>query len=249
MTFLRGTNQVSARLIHHTGSMIRFTTAQLPTLPPTDVQCQVILPDGRVVDGRFKRNPANPYIGGPDLVRWIKTWARANEPVDVEVEQFGRLNQVRIHTVAVGPVRATPLVPVTARRAVGRSAVRLGRIGNAARRRTAYRSWERNPSLRLVALDAWPPRCQVSACASHRGMPDALLPALVEVHHVVSVAARGADSPLNVCLLCANHHAVIHRAPQSVVQSCDLARVVIQVDGITLVIDRDVRNIWELADV
>lgn len=59
-------------LVHHTGTMIRFVTSQLPSLPTADQDVWVALPNGRAVRGRFHLHPANPYVGGPDVVSYIK---------------------------------------------------------------------------------------------------------------------------------------------------------------------------------
>jgi hypothetical protein len=41
-------------LVHHTGSMIRFTTSQLDDLPDDDRNVSIVLPDGEVIPGRFR---------------------------------------------------------------------------------------------------------------------------------------------------------------------------------------------------
>src|SRR5450759_1171336 len=87
MPFLRGVTQLDAALVHHTGSMIRFVTSQLPNLPATDMDCLLELPDGRVVKGRFHRHRENPYVGGPSVVGWIKSWVAFRETVPVRVSQ------------------------------------------------------------------------------------------------------------------------------------------------------------------
>jgi len=74
--------------------------------------------------------------------------------------------------------------------------------------------------------------------------------AIVVVHHVEWIAWGGSDSPLNVCLMCANHHAIVHHAPTiSKVKKCDLERVVIQANGETLEIVRDMNRLIEYKNV
>ena len=72
-----------AALVHHKGTMIRFRTRQLGILPNDDVAVTVLTPDGLELQGRFRGNPANPYIGGTDVVRWIKRWVKWNRPEQV----------------------------------------------------------------------------------------------------------------------------------------------------------------------
>ena len=72
MAFLQGVTSLPCRLVHHTGTIIRFTTGQLGQLPLNDEDCFLELPDGAVVRGYFRRHPDNPYIGGSEIVRWIK---------------------------------------------------------------------------------------------------------------------------------------------------------------------------------
>lgn len=242
MSFLRNVSQLPAMLVHHTGSMIRFTTAQLPNLPTQDTDCHLLLLDGTSVEGRFHLNPANPYIGGQSLVRWIKTWTQFNRPLAVTVEQVGRGNQLRLRTAG----NRSPSIHEQAK--VRRTTLRLARM-ETARRRREYSTWERDSALRKVALLAWRPKCQVRGCTSGEGLPDALLPTILEVHHLIFVSSKGSDSPLNVCLLCANHHALIHRSSASRIIMNDATNVQVAVDGITLQIDRDVSALWPLVDV
>ncbi len=210
MSFLQNTSSLPAALVHRTGTMIRFTTAQLPSLPARDVNCQVVLPDGNTVDGHFRRNPANPYVGGRSLVRWIKTWIPQDQSVDIVVEQVGRQNQLRLHIPSNRPSPA----PSKQRVATRRKVLRLAQVPSA-RKRREYNAWERDPALRQAVLLAWPSTCQVRGCTSASTAPQNLLSSILEVHHLISVSTGGSDSPTNVCLLCANHHTLIHRAPTS----------------------------------
>lgn len=183
----------------------------------------------------------NPYIGGRALVRWIKSWVEVGRPVDVVVRQDGIGNSLLI--LATIPV-ATPPERTAARTKTVSTATKLALEPNAARRRVLYEQWERNPALRKYALQAWGASCQVIGCTAAAGLPNHLHSALVEVHHFNHVAAGGADSPLNVGLLCASHHALIHRAPKSKLASCDGQSAFVQVNGIVLEIRRDVTALW-----
>ena len=91
--------------------------------------------------------------------------------------------------------------------------------------------------------------CQVDGCGFAETLAEDLRPTIVEVHHVVSVSSGGSDSPLNLCVLCANHHAVIHHAPTSAVEHCDQGSIRIRVDGTTLNITRNVEDLWAQIDV
>lgn len=242
MSFLHDVSELQAALVQHTGSMIRFVPSQLSFLPQADVDCLVTLLDGTTVAGRFHLNPANPYIGGRMLVRWIKTWTQWNQPVDVMVEQLGRGNHLRLRMLGTRPAATQE------RRQVRRRALRLASV-ETTRRRREYSAWERNPALRRVVLQAWPHKCQVRGCPSSSTIPADLLSSILEVHHVVYVSTGGSDSPLNICLICANHHTLIHRAPTSEVRRCNAEGVDIAINGIALEIDRDVTALWKLIDV
>jgi hypothetical protein len=61
--------------------MIRFRTSQLDSLPSE--ACQVRVRIGthqqQIVDAWFHRNPANPYIAGPEIVAFIKSQVPRDE--------------------------------------------------------------------------------------------------------------------------------------------------------------------------
>ncbi len=79
-------------LVHHTGTIIRFTTSQLGQLPVGDEDIQVSLPDGTVVDGHFRCNEENPNISGPGVVTYIKSRLA-----------FAETEAAQIQIPAVGP--------------------------------------------------------------------------------------------------------------------------------------------------
>lgn len=240
MTFLRGISSLPCRLVHLTGTMIRFTTGQLSQLPPSDVDCRVELPDGAQVDGHFRRHPDNPYIGGPGIVRWIKSWVPYNVPTDAVVHQSGTGNRVRVE---VASPTGSPAPEPTQTRRVLRRARTLREIGQAERRRRMYAAWERDPNLRGIVLAAWGSTCQVVGCGYLATVPTHIQANMVDVHHLNHVAKGGTDSPLNVCVLCVVHHQLIHRAPTSSLQSWDLNGATVLVNGLTLNISRDARLI------
>lgn len=240
MTFLQGVPSLTCRAVHHTGTMIRFTTGQLGSLPPSDVDCVVHLPDGARVDAHFRRHPQNPYVGGAGVVRWIKSWVPYNVPTDIAVHQVGNGYTLRVE---VASPAGTPQPDPAASDKIMRQAKKLQQIGRAERRRTMYSRWERDPNLRTVALGAWGPACQVTGCDYLATVPDHIRPSMVDVHHLNHVAAGGGDSPLNVCVLCVVHHQLIHRAPVSSLESWDLDGATVLINGLTLDVVRDARVI------
>lgn len=241
MPFLQGVVSLPCRLVHHTGTMIRFTTGQLGQLPTNDADCVLELPDGALVRGHFRRHPNNPYIGGPQVVRWIKSWVPHNVPADASVHQVGAGNRLRL-TIAM-PVTGAAAEDDAPKRRVVSQARKLSRIPESGRRRRSYEAWERNPYLRTVALSAWGTACQVTDCTLLATVPSHILPRMVDVHHLNHVAKGGTDSPLNICILCVVHHQLIHRAPASVLQSWDLDGSTVLVNGLTLTIVRNARAI------
>lgn len=241
MAFLQGVTSLPCRLVHHTGTMIRFTTGQLGQLPLNDEDCFLELPDGAVVRGHFRRHPDNPYIGGSEIVRWIKSWVPYNAPANASVYQVGTGNRIRL-AVAAPATHVTAEDDATKHRVVSR-ARKLSRIPESGRRRRSYEAWERDPYLRTVALSAWGTACQVTDCTFLATVPTHILPKMVDVHHLNHVSRGGTDSPLNICILCVVHHQLIHRAPSSVLQSWDLDGSTVTVNGLTLKIIRDARAI------
>lgn len=176
MAFLQGVNDLPAVLVHHTGTMLRFTTGQLQFLPLQDTDCVLLLPDGARVAGRFHRHPANPYVSGRQLVAWIKSWVPYNTPIPVVINQVGGGNQVEL---AIG-TRPTQAMAKTQDEIRTRAAARrLRKLDSTDRRRREYATLERDPSLRAVALAAWGPTCQIEGCATLSRIPGHLRDRLV----------------------------------------------------------------------
>ncbi len=237
MSVLREAERLPGVLVHQTGSMVRFTTSQLPHLPRRDLSFDVTLPDGRAVTGNFHPHPRNPYIGGRELVRWIKSWVPYGDVIPVSLVQIGTQNRVRIEITA--PAAGATF---TSQAAVARAARAFFRDA-APRRRVRYERWERSASLRDFVLSIWAPTCQVRGCdtLSAAGVPTALTRRLVDVHHLNHVGTGGTDSPLNLSVLCVTHHTLIHRAPSTMLISAQINHAAVRVDGIVLDLDRDVR--------
>jgi hypothetical protein len=89
------------------------------------------------------------------------------------------------------------------------------------KRRTEAHRLERSRSLRLLILRLFGPECQVKGCAFSRGLKKNLLRHIVEVHHLHHIAHRGSDAPDNLAVLCANHHAIMHRDPRLAIRYSD----------------------------
>lgn len=195
MAFLRGKQSIQAALVNHTGTMIRFRPSQLRYLPQNDTDCLITLLDGRIVKGKFHLHPANPYIGGPGLVRWIKTWVEWRELLNIHVDQVGTNMNIKLRT------SSTTAMPNRSISIVKRKIEQIGRIKDLRQRRKEYKVWERNPNLRKAVLQVWPSVCQVDGCRSADGIPDVLKDRILDVHHIDYIARRGSDSPTNLCLI------------------------------------------------
>ena len=240
MRFLRGTNALSAALVNHTGTMLRFTSSQLGHLPPADLDYDIELPDGQVVRGHFKRNPDNPYVGGASLVRWIKSWVGYNEPTPVQVRQAPRRELLAVSFSGQGAPRARRETKARFERA----ARRLNLPGTRQARRATYARWERSQAVRRFALQVWGPSCQVRGCRALLGVPGHLRDRMVDVHHLNHISTGGVDGPLNVAVLCVIHHQLIHRAPTSSIADMTERTVTVTVNGEHLELERDLRLIW-----
>ena len=240
MALLRGFQSIPAALVYHTGSMIRFRPSQTKYLPTRDTDCLVVLPDGKTVKGKFHLHPANPYIGGRELVRWIKNWIEWNKPLRIYVAQMGATMQLelRMGNVATVPNRGVSNIK--------RNLQRIGRIKESRLRKKEYKTWERNPNLRRILLQVWPAECQVDGCQSAVGLSDVLKDKILDVHHIDHIASGGSDSPTNLCLICGSHHALVHRAPSSSCSSNTSHQVTMTIDGITIIIKRNVNDLWKL---
>jgi hypothetical protein len=78
---------IPCKLVHHTGTIIRFRTSQLPLLPDASVDIYLLLPTGAVAAGHFNRHQQNPNISGREVVRYIKRIVRYRKTKDVLVER------------------------------------------------------------------------------------------------------------------------------------------------------------------
>lgn len=220
--------------------MVRFRPSLLSSLPSERTEVEITLPDGSLVTGRFNPHPQNPNITGRDLVAWIRKQVEEGRTLRATVREDvpGRLTVGLLDDGEPDPARGLP----TELRTVVRE---LRGLRDRSHLKGRLKSWERDPSLRAALLQRWPPRCQVEGCTVAEQVPSNLQPALVEVHHLTHVSDGGSDDPVNLSLICAAHHRLIHHGGESEVEDTDPTRVKIHVDGYTVVLHRDLRALAE----
>ena len=210
------------KLVHRTGTIIRFTTSQLTDLPVGHQDVRVRLPSGQTVDGHFNRHPQNPNVTGPGIVRYIKRNLppNSNEEALIDVGDGLWILYRLPGAAAAGDAGFTP----AGAQRVGRGTLtgddlkdvlsKLDQLQRGNERRQAYQRLLRPPGLRRLILELMGASCQVDGCDAAeefaRTHGPAAGPAVVEVHHVEAVARRVDHHPNNLCVLCANHHRLIH---------------------------------------
>jgi len=188
---------IPCKLVHDTGTMIRFRTSQLPELPSDSVDIGLLLPTGRLVDGHFNRHPQNPNISGPDLVRYIKGRIAWKKREDILVEQRSHTLWV-VHLLEEAEAVATEArVPVSRIRKGQLRDVDLAQLlaladreQDRGRRLEVYKRIVRPTGLNRMLVGLVGARCMSENCDA------------CERYH----------SPRNLCVLCANHHRFLHRS-------------------------------------
>lgn len=214
---------LQAAIVHHTGSMIRFITSQLPLLPKGDIALKIVLPNGEMVNGRFRRNPANPYIGGPKIVRWIKSVVEfgQNRPVMVVQKQ-------NVYVVSWAD-KPTPHIDPTVSTKLDRAIRQLLRIAKdtPAKRRQQYASFLRRTRTSDLFKQIFGYECQVENCEFTGGVNPQIYPYITEIHHLEHLSAGGSNTPLNLCVLCSNHHSLFHRDPSTKIASMTDSEVLV----------------------
>lgn len=222
---------IACKLVHDTGTMVRFRTSQLSQLPITSRDVSLLLPNGRVVSVHFNRHPQNPNISGAELVRFIKRRLPPKGREDVLLERR-RENLWIVHELA-----ATLQIAEDAH--IPKNRVRDGALNSAdfaalvkiadreadrGRRIRQYRRVLRPSGLRRLVLNIVGTNCMVADCDSCDQFSSAWWPdsgaAIVEVHHIEEVARTIDHSPRNLCVLCANHHRFLHSVPSWSVSHC-----------------------------
>ncbi|MCH7792612.1 MAG: hypothetical protein IID31_10075 [Planctomycetes bacterium] len=212
---------LACKLVHHTGTIIRFTTSQLPQLPSEDRDITVELPTGRIADGHFRRHPANPNVSGPNVVSYIKSHVGFGETARALIDATGYSWQLYTLDDAVEFAQRENMntARVRAGRITGadlsRLLARADRQTQAGERRIAYTRLLRPSGLRRMILELMGKSCQVDGCAAVEDMerewgdPRAGL-AIVEVHHIEGLVRRVDHHPRNLSVVCGNHHRLIH---------------------------------------
>ena len=208
-------------LTNQTGTIIRFRPSQVSRLPDEDMDLIVELFDGRVIPGRFHLNPANPYVAGPQVRQFIRSRVRPQsreqalisvsgsywrlfeaEPVGAEAARYGVNRQRATKGGLTG-------------RDLNRILTRIDALSSQAGRRAAYERLIRPAGLRQVVIGLMGANCQVEGCEAAQSTVNewgdaAAALSVLEVHHIEAVAKVEDHSPKNLCVICANHHRLIH---------------------------------------
>lgn len=238
MDFITGHGgKLLVRITHNTGRMIGLRPSNLEALPPSDCDVTLELPDRSRVAARFRRNEQNPYIGGPELVAWIRPnidWGTSSPArlVQLPDEAVRVVLEPSAPVVLTGAEQALLDAAESVRREVEDESTPRGRVEEVLRR------WERNSRLRATILSLWPIACQVTGCDRIETLPEPLRERVLEVHHLTHVSAGGSDDPGNLVLVCAIHHRLLHVSP-SRVNCADSGDVEISVPGLRLELRRD----------
>ncbi len=239
---------IPCKLVHDTGTMVRFRTSQLPDLPAASCDVSLLLPSGQVVSAHFNRHPQNPNVSGAELVRFIKRrlppkgredvllerrlgdlWVVHELADTLQVVEFAHISKKRVRN---GELKASDLAAL-----VGLA----DREADRGRRVAEYRRVLRPSGLRRLVLKLVGTKCMVAECDACDRFSTAWWAdsgeAIVEVHHIEEVARTNDHSPRNLCVLCANHHRFLHSISSWSV-SHDGANVVMQHGGKDLVVVR-----------
>ncbi len=212
---------IACKLVHDTGTMIRFRTSQLGELPTASEDIQVLLPTGRVVDGHFNRHPQNPNVSGRDLVRYIKRRLAFGDREEVLVERrTAKLWVIHALEQAIA-IAGEARVPVDRFRRGALQPQDLGtlmaladRENDRGRRIHTYKRVLRPAGLRRLMIGVVGARCMVDGCEAWEGFERdwgaGSGGTIVEVHHIEYVANTIDHHPRNLCILCANHHRFVH---------------------------------------
>ena len=208
-------------LTNQTGTIIRFRPSQVPRLPDGDLDLTVELFDGQLIAGRFHLHPANPYVAGPQVRQFI----RARVPAQSREQALIRVSGSYWRLFEAEPVGETAArYRVSRLRAregglTGRDLDRILRqidaVGDRAGRRAEYERLIRPAGLRQLVIDLMGTECQVQGCDAAQGAAGhwndvAAGVSVLEVHHIEAVAKVEDHTPKNLCVICANHHRLVH---------------------------------------
>jgi len=212
---------IPCKLVHDTGTMIRFRTSQLAELPAASADIQILLPAGRLVKCHFNRHPQNPNVSGADVVRYIKQRIGFKEREDVLVEQRtttlwavhlldGVVAVAREARVSVDRVRGGALQPQD----LGCLMALADRENDRGRRIQTYQRVLRPAGLRRLMVELVGARCMAQGCAvceqfdAEWGNGSGAV--IADVHHIEPMARTIDHHPRNLCILCGNHHRFVH---------------------------------------
>ena len=213
---------IRCKLVHDTGTIVRFRTSQLSELPSTSQDLELLLPNGRLVAAFFNRHRENPNISGTGLVRFIKNRVAFKGREDALVEIQATKVWV-IHLV-------DEVVALAAEAGVAPANLRAGRLASddlgaligladreaeRGRRLVTYQRVLRPSGIRRLIVGLAGGRCMVRGCGAcaefDRTWGAGASNAIVEVHHLEEVARVVDHHPRNLCVLCGNHHRFVHR--------------------------------------
>ncbi len=208
-------------LTNHTGTIIRFRPLQLPRLPDGDVDLTIELFDGRVIPGRFRRHPANPYVSGQRVRQFIQSRVPAKSREQVLISVIGQRwrlfepDPVGAEAARYGVDRLRAVHGELTGRDLDGILKQIDAIKSQSGRREAYERLTRPAGLRHMIIGLMGAWCQVDGCHAAQNTAaewddEGAARAVIEVHHIEGVAKVEDHSPRNLCVICANHHRLIH---------------------------------------
>ena len=174
--------------------------------------------DGRVIPGRFRRNPANPYVAGQHVRQFIQSRVPTHSREQVLISVIGRhwrlfepesiSKEVARYGVRVANGKLTS-------RDLDSILKQIDTLNSRSGRSEAYKRLTRPAGLRQLVIGLMGARCQVECCdaaqsTAARWDDDAAALSVLEVHHIEEVTKVEDHSPRNLCVICANHHRLIH---------------------------------------
>ncbi|MFH2070979.1 MAG: hypothetical protein ABIJ11_07250 [Elusimicrobiota bacterium] len=205
--------KLTAYLVHHTGSMIRFVTSQLPYLPKSDKFVYVVLPSGESIKCKFHLHRANPYMAGSRIIHWIKG-----------IIPFGNKRKIMIHIISqnkyfvymkgqVGRYKKAKKIQGREKNCLKKLIKKL--LGISTRpTKSRHKMYNKLLSERVnsdLVKKVFGVKCQIQDCEYSVKMNKDLMSLTSEVHHLEHLSRGGSNSPYNLAVVCANHHAILHR--------------------------------------
>lgn len=205
--------KLTAYLVHHTGSMIRFVTSQLPYLPKIDKFVYVVLPSGERIKCKFHLHRANPYIAGPRIIHWIKGILPFGSKRKIMVRIISQDKYFVYMKEQVGRYRKTKKIQDKEKICLEKLIKNLLSISEKPKK-IRHKMYNKLLSKRVnsdLVKKVFGVKCQVRDCEYSVKMNKDLMDLISEVHHLEHLSRGGSNSPYNLAILCANHHAILHR--------------------------------------